>query len=122
MAMPKFDHVQSYLQALPEPGRSVLAQVCRVIDAALPRAEAGISYNIPTWKIAGRMVIHCAAWKNHYALYPVSSALVAAIVGDDSGYELEKGTIRLRYDAPVPEDLIARIAIFRADAAMQEGK
>ena len=122
MAMPKFADVQSYLQALPEPGRSVLAQVCRVIDAALPQAEAGISYNIPTWKLAGRTVIHDAAWKNHYALYPVSSALVAAIVGDDSGYELEKGTIRLRYDAPVPEDLIARIAIFRADAAMQEGK
>ncbi len=122
MAMPKFDDVPTYLAALPEPGRSVLARVCRVIDLALPTAEAGISYNIPTWKIAGKMVIYCAAWKKHYALYPVSPRLLAAVGGGDSGFEVEKGTIRLRFDTPVPEELIARIAIFRADVAMQEGK
>ncbi len=122
MAMPDFASVGAYLAALPEPARLVLTEVCAVIDTALPRAVAGISYKIPTWKIDGRMVIYCAAWQKHYAIYPVSAALLAAIGVGDSGLEVEKGTIRFGYGAPVPVDLIQRIAIFRAKAAMQEGR
>src|SRR5262249_3675705 len=70
--------VDDYIRAQPPKQRRALERVRRAIRKALPGAEEAISYRIPTFKVNGRMVLYCAAWKAHYSLYPSSDRLVAA--------------------------------------------
>lgn len=97
--------------------QAVLRRVRRAIRAALPDAQETISYNMPTYKLRGKTVLHFAGWKNHYSLYPANSRVVAAFKDELAAYTIEKSTLQLPYDEPVPLGLIGRIAKFRASEA-----
>ncbi|MFT3923324.1 MAG: DUF1801 domain-containing protein [Myxococcales bacterium] len=110
MASPKFASVDEYIAALPEAARPVLERVRAIIRRALPRAEESISYNMPTYKLGAVAVIYFAGWKRHYSLYPVNEQVASACGVDLERYSLEKGTLRLPLDEPVPAKLIASIS------------
>ena len=114
--------VASYIAAQPKERRAALERVRRVILRAVPTAEEGISYKIPTYKLQGRAVIYFAGWKEHYSLYPVTADVVEAL-GDSLGeVEIKNSTIRFPFDEPIPATLIARIAKFRAREAGKRHK
>lgn len=110
-----FISIDDYIAAQPEAARDSLQRVRAAIRGALPDTAEAISYRIPTYKSHGRAVIYFAGWKKHYSLYPVSEPLVAAFRQELSPYVVEKGTIRFPLGAPVPADLIRRIARFRGE-------
>ena len=114
MARTRITSVDDYLAAQPEEAQRLLARVRSTIRKALPDAEETISYGIPAYKLQGRAVIYFAGWREHFAIYPSSTALVTAFERELAGYAVSKGTIRFPYDAGVPVALIARIAKFRA--------
>lgn len=114
MPRSSFATVDEYLAAKPATARTFLQRVRAAIRKALPGAEETISYKIPAYRLNGRVVIYFAGWKNHFSLYPVNDELVAAFARELAPYEVEKGTIRFPLSAPVPVELIARIAGFRA--------
>jgi uncharacterized protein YdhG (YjbR/CyaY superfamily) len=87
----------------------VLRHVRRLIRAAIPGAEEGISYGIPTYRLAGRPVVYFGGWKAHYSLYPVTAALVEALP-EIGAYEVSRGTVRFLYSEPVPARLVGAIA------------
>lgn len=70
--------VDDYIASQPEAAQPALTQVRNAIRKALPAAEEVISYNIPTYKLDGAMVIYFAGWKHHYSLYPAGARLLAA--------------------------------------------
>ncbi len=107
-------NIDAYIAALPREVQSVLNRVRNVIRKAVPGADEGISYGIPTYKLHGRPVIYFAAWKQHYSLYPSNDSLAAAFKDELSPYEVNKGTIRFPLSEPVPAKLIAAVAKFRA--------
>lgn len=122
MAKTDYKSVDDYLAARPVEVQPLLKLVRKAIQKALPQAQEVISYQIPAYKIGGKNVIFFAGWKEHYAVYPANEALVAALMADLSlnrGKVLASGklvnrTIQFPLDAPVPVDLIARIARLRA--------
>jgi uncharacterized protein YdhG (YjbR/CyaY superfamily) len=120
MAKTDYKSVDGYIGAQPAAARSVLKRVRAAIRAALPRAEEGISYQIPAYKQDGRAVIYFAGWKEHYSLYPVSERLTAALGKELAPYTFSKGTMRLPLDEPVPAELIARIAKLRAKEVAEQ--
>ena len=74
-----------------------------------------ISYGIPAYKQAGRIVIYFAGWKTHYAIYPLTARVTTALGAALEKYDQSgKGTIRFPLDAPVPGPLIGRMAKLRA--------
>jgi uncharacterized protein YdhG (YjbR/CyaY superfamily) len=85
----------------------------------VPDAEESISYQIPTFRLNGRVLIYFAAWKEHYSVYPSNERLVAVFKADLARYELSKGTIRFPLDEPVPVKLIGGIAKFLAREAAE---
>src|SRR3954471_22295046 len=97
--------VKEYLAAQPPAGRRALTHVRRAIRAAIPGAEEVISYQIPAYKLEGRVVIYFAAWKEHYSIYPVSSGVLKAFAGDLAACHVSKGTLRFPLDQPVPVTL-----------------
>jgi uncharacterized protein YdhG (YjbR/CyaY superfamily) len=113
--------VEDYIASKPGAVRSVLRRVHSAIRKALPGAEEVISYQIPAYRLRGRAVLYLAGWKEHYSLYPATQRLVAAFADDLAPYEIGKGTIRFPLHEPVPVELIARIAKFRAHEARQTG-
>ena len=114
MAKTTFTSVNEYIASAPEAVRDILERVRSTIRKAVPGAEEVISYNIPTYKLHGRSVIHFAGWKQHFSLYPASDDIVAALKDDLAPYEVNKGTIRFPLAGAVPVKLIERIAKFRA--------
>jgi uncharacterized protein YdhG (YjbR/CyaY superfamily) len=59
------------------------------------------------------VAIYFGGWKQHYAVYPASQAALAVFADELAPYAVSKGTIRFPLNAPVPEDLIGRIAAFK---------
>jgi len=109
--------VAEYIASQPKDVRPTLRRVRAAIRKALPKAVETLSYKIPTYRLDRKAVIYFAAWTHHYSIYPATRTLVAALGDDRAGLDIEKGTIRLSYDTPVPAVLIARIAKFRAREA-----
>ena len=114
MAKTSFKSVEEYIASQPEAVQSVLVRVRNIIRKAVPGAEEGISYQIPTYKLDKGAVIYFAGWKRHYSLYPATGRVVTEFKDELSAYEVSKGTIRFPLSEPIPVKLIERIAKFRA--------
>jgi len=117
MAKSAVSSVSDYIASRPPAVRQTLRRVRAAIRKALPKAVETISYRIPTYRVGGKAVIYFAAWTHHYSIYPATRTLVAALGDELAALKIEKGTIRLSYDTPVPAGLIGRIAKFRASEA-----
>jgi uncharacterized protein YdhG (YjbR/CyaY superfamily) len=115
MAKTGFKSVDEYVASQPEAVQCILVRVRSAIRNALPSATEGIAYNMPSYSLLGTNVLHFAAWKQHYSLYPASGLLVAAFKDELAPYEVDKSTIRFPLTNDVPVSLIERIATYRAN-------
>jgi uncharacterized protein YdhG (YjbR/CyaY superfamily) len=122
MARTDYRSVDEYIAAQPPAARPALLRVRGAVRKAVPGAEETISYQIPTFKLAGEYVVYFAGWKQHYSLYPVGAPVVAALGDAVERYELSKGTIRFPLDEPVPVRLVARIAKLLAASAAERAE
>jgi uncharacterized protein YdhG (YjbR/CyaY superfamily) len=109
-----FQSIDDYIAAQPEESREALARVRSAIRKALPGSDEVISYQMPAYKMGGRVILYFAGWKQHYSIYPAVGRLQEAFKDELARYELSKGTIRFPLCDPVPVRLIGRIAKFRA--------
>jgi uncharacterized protein YdhG (YjbR/CyaY superfamily) len=76
-------------------------------------ATESISYQMPTFSVGGRRVVHVAGWKKHASIYPVPAgdAAFEELVGP---YRAAKDAAHFRYDRPLPEDVVrAIVAVLR---------
>jgi uncharacterized protein YdhG (YjbR/CyaY superfamily) len=122
MAKTNFKSVDEYIASQPEVVQGLLKRVRNIIRKAVPKAEEMISYQMPTYKLDGRLVLYFAGWKQHYSLYPANDHVVAAFGDALSPYEISKSTIRFPLAEPVPVKLIERIAKLRAKEAARMSK
>src|SRR5687768_14725850 len=114
MPIPKPADVDAYLAAQPPEVRAALVKVRAAMRRALPASVEAIKYGMPAYLVDGRAVASFAGWKNHYALYFVSSTLFDAITKELEGREASKGIIRFNLDEPVPESIVMRLAEWSA--------
>jgi uncharacterized protein YdhG (YjbR/CyaY superfamily) len=122
MPNPDFKSVSEYLASQPEAARTILRRVRSAIRDAVPRSEEVIAYKMPTYKLHGNLVLHLAAWKQHYSLYPATDPVLAALKDETAAYQVKHRTIRFPLSQPVPVKLIARIAKVRAKEVAQREK
>jgi uncharacterized protein YdhG (YjbR/CyaY superfamily) len=113
VARTSFQSFDEYAAAQPRSVAVVLRRVRAIIRKAVPGAVEVISYQMPAYKVAGRVFLYLGAWKEHYSLYPASDAMVA-FLGALAPYRTSKGTLRFAFSEPVPTRLIAGAAAFRA--------
>lgn len=109
-----FHSVDQYIAHQSDAVRSALARVRTAVRTAVPELDEVISYNMPTYMLQGRAVLHFAGWKDHYSIYGATQEVAAAFRDELAPYKIQKGTIRFPVSEPVPVNLIARIARFRA--------
>ena len=102
--------IDEYILNQPEKAQPLLREINDVIREAIPETREKISWSMPTyWK--KRNLIQFAAFKNHVGLYPGPEA-VEKFADRLTGYQTQKGTIRLPYDQPLDRELVAEIAVW----------
>ncbi|MEQ1651228.1 MAG: DUF1801 domain-containing protein [Hyphomicrobium sp.] len=104
----------AYIAAQPQAMQRILETVRATVRKAVPDAVEVISYNMPAFKLHGRILLYFAGWSEHYAIYPGSAGALAEIKDELALYKVSKGTIRFEVSEKVPVKLIARIARLRA--------
>ncbi len=104
----KPETIDEYLAALSDDKRVALTKLRKVIRAAVPKAEECISYQIPAFRLDGRMLVAFGASARHCAFYPGSSP-IKAHQGELEAYDTSKGTIRFQADKPLPAVLVRKL-------------
>ena len=99
--------VEEYLAQLPEGARVVVDEIRRIAVETLPDPTESISYDMPTFVVGGRRIVHIGGWAKHVSLYPSPSG--DDLQADMAPYLSGKGTLRFPLSSPIPYDLIARI-------------
>jgi uncharacterized protein YdhG (YjbR/CyaY superfamily) len=72
-------------------------------------AEECISYQIPAFRLDGRMLVGFGATASHCAFYPMSASTVEAHKDELKGYDTSKGTIRFQTDKPLAIALVRKL-------------
>jgi uncharacterized protein YdhG (YjbR/CyaY superfamily) len=103
-----------YLQTIPEEPKPKLLELMSIIKEVLPEAEEAISYGIPTYKYLGALVA-VGATKKHVAFYVMSSSILNHFESKLQGMDYSSGTIRFKFDANLPKDLIQEIVKIRIE-------
>lgn len=116
-----FADIDAYIAAHPKDAQAALRRLRTVLHMVLPNAEEGISYQIPIFRVNGVMVLHFAAFRDHYAIYPATAALKK--LGKEVTDRIHgKASIHFSYDEDLPTALITRIAKTRAAEAAAYAK
>lgn len=108
----KYHRVEEYLSDLPDTASRKLRQVIRAIASAAPGAEAGISYNMPAFRLNG-ILVYAAAHRDHIGFYPADTSVLDIFARELAPYETSKGTIRFPIKGTMPIALIRRIVKYR---------
>ena len=110
--------IDEYLAALSHDKQAALERLRTIIRAVVPRAEECISYQLPAFRLDGKLLVAFGAAANHCAIYGVVGAHKDELKDyDTSG----KGTIRFQPDDPLPAPLIRKLLKARiANIAAQQ--
>ena len=100
--------VRKYLARVPETQRAALEKLRQTIKSVAPEAIEVISYQIPTFKLNGRMLVSYAAFKNHCSLFP-GAGPIEVHEKDLTSFQTSKGTIQFTPDHPLPAALVRKI-------------
>jgi uncharacterized protein YdhG (YjbR/CyaY superfamily) len=101
--------IDEYLGVLGPEQRAALARLRRTIKAVAPKAEECISYQLPAFRLHGRMLVGFGATSRHCALYLFSGRTVKALEPELAGYDTSKGTIRFQAGEPLPATLVRKL-------------
>jgi uncharacterized protein YdhG (YjbR/CyaY superfamily) len=100
--------IDEYLAAVSADKRAALQKLRRMIRAAAPKIEEGISYAMPAFRFEGKMLVGFAAFANHCSFFPGALPIKthqAAL----KNYGTSKGTIRFPAERPLPAALVRKL-------------
>lgn len=108
------ESVPEYIASFPPDIRKELKKIRATIRKAAPKAAESISYQIPAYKLNGKVLIYFAGFAKHLSVYPAPRQ-ASEFKKELSGYKGGKGTVQFPLDRPIPYDLIKRIVNFRSN-------
>ena len=117
-----FNSIDEYIASFPVNIQKIMEDIRSTIKVTAPNAKEKISYQIPTFELNGRNLIHFAGWKKHISLYPIPAG-DEAFEKKIAKYVAGKGTLKFPLDKPLPLELIKEVVRLRlADNLETTGK
>lgn len=107
--MKKPKSIDAYLKGLEPDKRRALEKLRKTITSIAPDAEETISYNMPAFRLDGKVIAGFIAAKDHLSYFPFSGRTVTALKADLAKYSTSKGTIRFPVDKPLPVSLVRKL-------------
>lgn len=105
----KAQSIDDYLAVFSAPKRAALQKIRAAIRSAAPRAEECISYQLPAFRLDGKMLVAFGATGKHCAFYPMSANTVEAHKHLLESYSTSKGTIRFATEKPLSAALVKKL-------------
>jgi uncharacterized protein YdhG (YjbR/CyaY superfamily) len=105
----KVKTIDDYLETVSADQRAALEKLRKAIRAAAPKAEECISYQIPFFRLDGKLLCGFGAGANHCSFFPGSGTTVAAHQKELKNCDTSKGTIRFAADKPLPAALVRKL-------------
>ncbi len=115
----QFRTIDDYIKTFPNDVQGILEKMRQTIRKAAPEAVEAISYQMPTFKLNGKNLVHFAAYRNHIGFYPTSSG-IEAFKKELSPYKGAKGSVQFPIEEPIPYDLVKKIVIFRVKENLEK--
>jgi uncharacterized protein YdhG (YjbR/CyaY superfamily) len=103
------EEITAYLDALDEPKRLTLQKLRETILGVIPEAEQGLSYQVPAFRLRGKVVAGFAAFQNHLSYLPFSGSVFPELKEELVAYRKSKGALRFAVDEPLPKDLVEKL-------------
>ncbi len=104
--------VDEYIKGFAPDVQQILLQIREAVRQAVPDAEEAVKYGMPTYVKNGNL-LSFGAYKKHIGVYPVAKG-DEAFQADVEPFRKERSTLQFPLNQPIPLDLIARLAKFRA--------
>jgi uncharacterized protein YdhG (YjbR/CyaY superfamily) len=101
--------IDDYFSQLGAEQRSTLEDLRKAIKAAAPKAVECISYQIPAFRLDGKLLVAFGAAKEHCSFFPMSSATIREHQRELSAYETSKGTIRFPIGRSLPNNIVRKL-------------
>lgn len=117
----QFKNMDEYIETFPKDVQKILEKMRQTIREAAPESVEAISYQMPTFKLNGKNLVHFAAFKNHIGFYPIPSG-IEAFKDELSLYKQGKGSVQFPMDKPIPYDLVKKIVDYRAKENLEKIK
>ncbi|MFH9125675.1 iron chaperone [Streptomyces globisporus] len=109
--MPTVPDHDSYIAAAPEAFRPALEHLRGLLREALPGAEEMVAYNMPGFRIRGKVVASYAAFSKQIGLYFLAPAISDQAEGiAEAGLTASKTGVTFPPHKPVPDHLVTRLA------------
>lgn len=116
-AVPK--NIDEYVAGFPNDVQKKLEKIRLTISEAAPEAVEKISYQIPTFTWRGSVLVHFAAYKNHFGVYPAPRG-VAEFKKELAAYGAGEATLQFPLDQPIPYSFISKLVKFRMKAILEK--
>ena len=100
--------IDDYFSRLTAEQRAALQKLRRAIKAAAPKAEECISYQIPAFRLDGKVLVWFHAASNHLSFFP-GAAPIKEHAGELEDYETRKGTVHFSASKPLPATLVRKL-------------
>lgn len=110
--MKKYTTVAEYMQDIPAQTIERIDELQAAIKAAVPKAEEVISYNMPAYKLNGKVLVYFAAYAKHVGFYPTASPM-EVFAEELSKYKTSKGAVQFPLDKKMPAALVKKIVKYR---------
>ena len=103
--------IDEYIRAAPPEGQPHLRRLRALLKSVAPDAQETIKWGTPFF-VEPRFLFAFSAHKAHLSFTPTAAGL-APFQKELQGHKTTKGMLQVRYDQPLPEDLIRKIAEHR---------
>jgi uncharacterized protein YdhG (YjbR/CyaY superfamily) len=113
--------IDEYLLAVDEAQRGTLQVLRRTILEIVPKAEQGLSYRVPAFRLQGKVVAGFAAFKNHLSYLPFSGSVLEQLGDELHGYTMTKSSLHFPVDRPLPKTLVEKLIAERLNQISQDG-
>ena len=100
--------IDAYLAHLTAEQQAALERLRTVVRAAAPGAEECISYDMPTYRLDGRMLLSFAAAAKHCALHIGAHPLMVH-AAELARYDTTTGAVRFAPSQPLPDALVRKL-------------
>ena len=104
--------IDGYIAGYPDDVQAILQKIRSLIRTTAPEAAEKISYQLPTFTLHGRNLVHFGAFKKHIGFYPTPSG-IEEFSAELAPYQGAKGSVQFPLDQPIPYSLIHKIVEFR---------
>jgi len=108
----KLTTIDDYIALFPVEVQEILESLRAAILETAPGTVETIAYQMPTFRLKGKNLVHFAAYKHHIGFYPTPSP-IEHFTDELAAYKTSKGAIQFPIGQPLPFDLIRRIVAYR---------